>query len=60
MNCGFKFLTPKKLWKPRDDLNPGKIWAISTDVAYMIMEVCPKCGSDAIILVEVPYVETEG
>lgn len=47
LNCGFIFKRPVVKWVPRS-LNPGKAWAIAPDAMYVPVEVCPKCGSDAI------------
>lgn len=53
MNCGFIFKTPEIKWKHRDDLNPGRIYAIDPEALYKPQPVCPKCGSDAIQELEV-------
>jgi len=52
LNCGFVFKTPKYEWRKRP-LNPGEVWSIQRSALYYKIDVCPKCGSDAIIEKEV-------
>jgi len=54
LNCGFKFKKPKIKWIPRDDLIPGKLYAIAPEALYNPVAVCPNCGSDAIVEIALP------
>ena len=51
LNCGFVFREPKVEWRQRS-LNPGALWAIAREAMYYPVQVCPRCGSDAITEVE--------
>ncbi|MBW2672656.1 MAG: hypothetical protein JRD89_04460 [Deltaproteobacteria bacterium] len=46
-NCGFVFELPRTEWRPRS-LNPGRLYALAPEALYYPVEVCPRCGSDAI------------
>ena len=52
LNCGFIFKEPKVEWRQKP-LNPGVLWAIAGEVMYYPVQVCPRCGNDAITEVDV-------
>ncbi|MEM3622795.1 MAG: hypothetical protein QXR76_03375 [Candidatus Bathyarchaeia archaeon] len=47
LNCGFKFKTPKIVWRVKS-FNPGVVLLIDRRALYYPLKVCPKCMSDAI------------